>query len=157
MTRRSTVPVVVCLFAAVFALPAGAQECGPGCPACSGKAIGDLLPERTILGTVLYIPDGEEETAVFNLRSGLLPWLDAGIGYALDAEEVIWSLRAQPIAQDLEGWRPGLVVGTGSIQTGGSDQSIYVQLVKTCEVVEGKFGMSLAGGYATDWPDLKEG
>ena len=50
MKTRSTV-LIVCLLAVVPALLAMAQQCGPGCPACSGKAIGDLLPEKTILGT----------------------------------------------------------------------------------------------------------
>ena len=132
------------------------QQCGPGCPACSGKAVGDLLPQATILGSGLYIPDGEEETAVLNLRYGLFSWMDAGIGYALDAEETIWSVRLQPIAQDQDGWRPALILGTGSVQTGGSDQSGYIQLAKTLEIVEGRLGLSVAGGYATDLPDLRE-
>lgn len=135
---------------------AESQECGPGCPACSGKAVGDLLPPRTILFSGLYIPESEEDTAVFNLRYGLFPWIDAGIGYAVDEEEVIWSVRVEPFTQDLEGWRPAFILGTGSVQAGGSDQSGYVQLVKTLEVVEGRFGISVAGGYATDIPDFEE-
>ena len=132
------------------------QQCGPGCPACSGKAVGDLLPQATILGSGLYIPDGDEEAAVLNLRYGLFSWMDAGIGYALDAEETIWSVRLQPIAQDQDGWRPALILGTGSVQTGGSDQSGYIQTAKTLEMIEGRLGISLAGGYARDLPDLKE-
>jgi hypothetical protein len=132
------------------------QECGPGCPVCSGKAVGDLLPESTVLGTGLYVPNGEEETAVLSLRYGLVSWLDAGMGYAVDTEEIIWSVRVEPLAQDAEGWRPGIVLGTGSVQTGGSDQSAYVQVAKTLEVIEGKVGISLAGGYATDLPDWRE-
>ena len=146
----------ILLVALAIALPVSAQQCGPGCPACSGKSTGDLLPEKTVLATGLYIPDGEEETAVFNLRYGLFSWMDAGVGYARDAEELIWSLRVQAIAQDRDGWRPGLIFGTGSVQTGGSDQSAYAQLAKTWEIVEGTFGVSVSGGYATDVPDLKE-
>ena len=131
-------------------------QCGPGCPACSGKAVGDLLPQATMLASGLYIPDSEEESAVFNLRYGLFPWMDAGIGYTIDAEETIWSVRVQPIAQDQDGWRPALILGTGSVQTGGSDQSGYIQIAKTLEIVEGRLGITLAGGYATDLPDLKE-
>lgn len=156
MNIRKALLIGTCLAGGVLALPANAQQCGPGCPACSGKAIGDLLAPKTLFGTVLYIPDGEEETSVYNIRYGVFSWLDAGIGYAQDAEEVIWSVRVQPISQDLEGWRPGLVAGTGSIQTGGSDQSLYAQLLKTWDVVEGKLEVSLAGGYATDWPDFEE-
>ena len=132
------------------------QQCGPGCPACSGKAVGDLLPPATILGSGLYIPNSDEETAVLNFRYGLFSWMDAGIGYALETEETIWSVRVQPFAQDQGGWRPALILGTGSVQTGGNDQSIYVQIAKTFEIVEGRVGISLAGGYATDLPDMKE-
>jgi hypothetical protein len=135
---------------------ATAQQCGPGCPVCSGKAVGDLLAPATLFGSVLYIPDGEEETAVFNLRYGLFPWMDAGIGYAVDAEEIIWSVRFAPVTQDVEGWRPALILGTGSVQTGGSDQSAFIILAKTLEIVEGRFGVGLAGGYATDLPDFEE-
>lgn len=136
--------------------PAWGQECGPGCPACSGKAVGDLLPPATVLGSGLYIPGGEEETAVLNLRYGLFSWIDAGIGYALDTEETIWSVRVQPIVQDQGGWRPALILGTGSVQTGGHDQSGYIQLVKMLEIVEGRLAISLAGGYATDLPDFQD-
>lgn len=132
------------------------QVCGPGCPVCSGKAVGDLLPPATVFGSALYIPDGEEETAVFSLRYGFLSWMDAGIGYAVDAEEVVWSVRVEPIAQDLDGWRPGFMLGTGSVQARGSDQSAFVILAKTMEIVEGSFGISVAGGYATDLPDFQE-
>jgi hypothetical protein len=144
------------LTVAFLAVPAQGQECGPGCPACSGKATGDLLSPGLVLGSVLFIPDGEEETAVLKLRYGVVSWMDVGIGYAIDTEELIWSARVQPVAQDREGWRPALTLGTGSVQTGGSDQSAYVQIAKTLEVVEGRLGVSLAGGYATDLPDLEE-
>lgn len=152
------VPIILLSIFVVLASvgTAEAQECGPGCPACSGKAVGDLLPPWTILFSGLYIPEGEEETVVFNFRYGLFSWIDAGIGYAVDGEEVIWSVRVEPIAQDLDGWRPALILGTGSVQAGGSDQSGYIQLVKTLEIVEGRFGLSVAGGYATDIPDFEE-
>ena len=120
------------------------QECGPGCPACSGKAVGDLLPKATVLGSGLYIPNSDEETSVINLRFGLFSWMDAGIGYALDADNIIWSFRVQPVAQDQDGWRPALILGTGSVQTGGSDQSGYIQFVKSLEIVEGRLGINLA-------------
>jgi hypothetical protein len=82
--------------------------------------------------------------------------MDAGIGYAFDAKEIIWSAHVQAIAQDQKGWRPALILGTGSVQKGGSDQSGYIQIAKTLEIVEGQLGSTLAGGYATDIPDLKE-
>jgi len=132
------------------------QGCGPACPVCSGKSVGDLLPPETVYGSALYIPDGEEETAVFNLRYGLRSWLDAGIGYAVDEEEFLWSVRLVPISQDFEGWRPSLILGTGSVQASGTDQSVFILLGKTREIVEGTFAIGLAAGYATDLPDFEE-
>ena len=148
--------VLAFLFLVVILTATARGQCGPGCPACSGKTVGDLLPQATILASGLYIPDGEEESAVFNLRYGLFSWMDAGIGYAIDAEETIWSVRVEPIAQDLDGWRPALILGTGSVQTGGSDQSGYIQIVKTLELIEERLVIDLAGGYAKDLPDLEE-
>ena len=156
MRFKAVLTVTLLLSILVLGGSARGQECGPGCPACSGKATGDLLPPAAALGSGLFIPDGEEETAVFKLRYGLLSWMDVGIGYAPDTEEMIWSVRVQPIAQDRDGWRPALILGTGSVQTGGSDQSAYVQMAKTLEIIEGRLGISLAGGYATDLPDLRE-
>ncbi|MFH1314250.1 MAG: hypothetical protein ABIJ00_13625 [Candidatus Eisenbacteria bacterium] len=149
--------IVALLFCALSSVDtAMGQECGPGCPVCSGKAAGNLLPPTTLLGSGLYIPNGEEETAVFKLRYGVISWMDAGVGYAVDTEEFIWSVRVEPIAEDSDGWRPALVLGTGSVQTGGSDQSGYIQIAKTREIVEGIFGISASGGYATDLPDMRE-
>lgn len=157
---KAPIVLISILIALVSVENAGAQACGPGCPACSGKAVGDLLPPKTLLLSGMYIPRGEEERAVFNLRYGLQSWIDAGIGYAVAAEdggdEIIWSVRVEPLAQDLEGWRPALILGTGSVQVGGSDQSAFVQLVKTREVVESRFGITAAIGYATDIPDFEE-
>lgn len=143
----------------VFLLSSGSvrgQECGPGCPACSGKAIGDLISPTTIVGSVLYLPDSRDETSVVNVRYGLFSWMDAGIGYAVEAERLIWSVRFQPFAQDFEGWRPALILGTGSVQVGESDQSVFLQIAKTIEIIEGRLSFSVAGGYATDFPDWKE-
>jgi hypothetical protein len=156
MRFRLILVVVSLLLVTASAETARGQQCGPGCPVCSGKAVGDLVAPATLFGSVLYIPGGEEETAVFNLRYGLLSWMDAGIGYAVDSEEIIWSIRFAPITQDLEGWRPALILGTGSVQTGGSDQSAFIMLAKTMEIVEGTLGATLAGGYATDLPDFHE-
>ena len=158
---RIKAPIIVMSTFVVLALAGTAEaQCGPGCPACSGKFIGDLIPPKTLFFSGMYIPRGEEERAVFNLRYGLFSWLDAGIGYAVAAEdgedEIIWSLRVEPIAQDPDGWRPGLIFGTGSVQVGGSDQSAFIQLVKTLELVEERFEISLVGGYATDIPDFEE-
>ena len=81
--------VLVSLFSVMASVDtATGQQCGPACPVCSGKAVGDLLAPATLFGSVLYIPDGEAETAVVNLRYGLFAWMDAGLGYAVEAEEV---------------------------------------------------------------------
>ncbi len=155
--RFNTILVLLSLMILVIQTsPALAQECGPGCPACSGKATGDLLSPGTFLTSGLFIPDGEEETFVARVGYGVLPWMDVGIGYAVDTEELAWSLRTQPVAQDRDGWRPAVIVGTGSVQTGGSDQSAYVQVLKSLEIIEGRLGATIAGGYATDLPDLEE-
>lgn len=152
----SNLSCLISLLIFFFVAPAAAQQCGPGCPACSGKVLGDLLGRNTIMGSILFIPDGEEETAVYNLRYGIFDWFDVGIGYAQDQEEVIWSARVQPVKQDPKGWRPALIVGVGSVQTGGADQSAYIQLTKAFEIVEEKFSIGLSGGYATDMPGFDE-
>ena len=158
--RIKTSIILMSIFVVLASAGIAEAQCGPGCPACSGKFIGDLIPPKTLYLSGMYIPEGEEERAVFNIRYGLFRRLDAGIGYAVAAEdgedEVIWSLRVEPVSQDPEGWRPGLIVGTGSVQVGGSDQSAFVQLVKTLELVEERFEISLVGGYATDIPDFEE-
>ena len=107
MHLKTTLTASLLLAAMVIAAPAYGQECGPGCPACSGKATGDLLAPGTLLASGLFIPDGEEETIVTKLGYGVVSWLDVGIGYAIDTEEVIWSARVQPIAQDRDGWQRG--------------------------------------------------
>ncbi len=101
----------------------------------------------------LTIPSDEEETLVLNTRYGVLDWLDAGIGYAVDTKKTLWNVRVQPLLQQEGGWRPGIILGTGSIQTGGSDQSAYLQLVKSMKVSEA-FNLGIMAGAATLLPDL---
>jgi hypothetical protein len=115
-----------------------AQECGPSCPVCSGSGenTGALLASRSLLTSGLYIPGGEEETGVLNVRYGLSRWVDLGVGYTVDAKRPIWSIRLQPISEEEGGWRPGLILGTGSVQTGESDQSVFVQATKAHEFAE---------------------
>jgi len=113
-----------------------AQECGPSCPVCSGNSEGALVARNSILISGLSIPTSEEERAVLNARYGIFSWLDAGFGYAVRTREFIWNVRAQPLTEDEGGWRPGIILGSGSVQTGGSDQSIYAQLTKSWEFGE---------------------
>lgn len=58
-----------------------------------------------------------------NVRYGIFKWLDAGVGYGFKAKKPIWSLRVQPLAEKAGKWHPGIIVGTGSVRTGGTDQS----------------------------------
>lgn len=121
---------VVALFL-FSAAPALAEECGPGCPVCSGNSgSGVVLGRNTLQVSGLLIPTGEEERGVINARYGILEWLDAGIGYTVVTRKPLWSLRARAIEEREDGWVPALVVGTGSVQMGGSDQSVYLQASK---------------------------
>lgn len=140
-----------------FANYASTQECGPSCPVCSGSGdnTGGLLTPKTLFASGLYLPNGDEETGVINLRYGITSWLDAGIGYTIEAEKPIWSARIQPFSECEDNWRPGLILGTGSVQTGGNDQSVFAQLTKSWEFSEG-FSLRLSGGVATLSPDFDE-
>ncbi len=134
-----------------------AQGCGPSCPVCSGAGSsgGSLLSQRSMMFSTLSIPTADEETTVANTRYGLLDWLDAGIGYAFKTEKVLWNIRTQPLVEKKGGWQPGIILGTGSVQTGGSDQSIYLQLLKSFDVGE-SVDISLSTGAATLLPDLED-
>ncbi|MBL7032829.1 MAG: hypothetical protein ISR91_01675 [Candidatus Delongbacteria bacterium] len=155
--QKKIIPILTMLLLVLVAAEVTlAQDCGPGCPACSGKARGDLLPPQNLLTSLLYIPDAEEETTVFRLRYGLFSWMDAGIGYGLDEEVASWSVRVQAIAQDREGWRPALIIGSGSVRTGGNDQSLYIQLAKSVTFLPERLELNLAGGLATDLPGIEE-
>jgi hypothetical protein len=54
----------------------------------------------------------------------------------MESEKFIWSVRLQPISENEESWRPAVIVGTGSVQTGGSDQSAFIQVTKSFEFSE---------------------
>ncbi len=134
---------------------AEAQECGPSCPVCSGNSSGALLASNSVIASGLAIPDAEEETAVFNVRYGLFEWIDAGVGYAVETEKLLWSVRTQPIKENESNWQPGIILGTGSVQIGGSDQSVYCQASKSWELSE-SFALRLTGGVATLVPEFEE-
>ncbi|MFH1688270.1 MAG: hypothetical protein ABIE70_12215 [bacterium] len=149
--------ITISLF--VLLLSAGAvfaQECGPNCPVCSGAGGtgGTLVAPRSIMFSAMSIPGADEERAVFAIRYGLFSWLDAGVGYAARTEEVLWNLRFQPLTER-SGWRPGVVLGTGSVRTGGTDQSLYVQLVKSWDAGPA-LNLNLSAGAATLAPDFDE-
>jgi hypothetical protein len=141
-----------------FVNSVSAQECGPGCPVCSGSgsSTGALLPSGTLISTGMFIPEGEDETGVFNLRVGVTPWLDLGFGYAVESKKFIWSVRFQPLAEDESSWRPGIILGSGSVQTGRSDQSVFFQLTKALEFSD-KFSARFSVGIAGLLPDMDRG
>lgn len=140
-----------------LAINSPAQVCGPGCPICSGTgaSTGALLAARSMVTTGMAIPDGEDETGVFNLRAGITSWLDMGLGYAVKSDKLIWSVRLQPLSEDESSWRPAIVLGTGSVQTGGSDQSLFLQVTKAFEFSE-QFSARFSVGMASLLPDLRK-
>ena len=135
--------------------PVIAQECEPGCPVCSGSgsSTGALLEPRTVIANILYIPNAEEERGVISVRAGAVSWMDVGMGYALDTEKIQWSARIQALAESESSFRPALILGTGSVQTGGSDQSLYLQLTKSWEFNE-SFSTRISAGTASLLPEL---
>jgi len=149
--------IVSLLFIFLFTGITFAQECGPSCPVCSGPGVnsGVLLSQRSVTISALSIPTADEETTVLNSRFGILSWLDAGIGYAARTEKVIWSVRTQPVLEQKDSWKPGIILGTGSVQTGGSDQSIYAQFIKSLKISD-KLDLRLSVGAATLVPDFDE-
>ncbi|MBU0518123.1 hypothetical protein KJ564_04215 [bacterium] len=132
-----------------------AQECGPSCPVCSGNTEGALLAQNSLMISGLAIPESDDEKAVFNVRYGIFKWIDAGVGFAVEAEELLWSVRVQPITEKESNWRPGIIAGIGSVQIGGSDQSGYCQATKSWEFSE-NFALRLSGGIATLLPDFDQ-
>ncbi|MBU8933182.1 MAG: hypothetical protein KOO62_04165 [candidate division Zixibacteria bacterium] len=141
----------------LFAGTTLAQECGPSCPVCSGAGNNDgaLLARGSMMISGLSIPTADEETTVLKTRYGVLNWLDAGVGYAFRSETILWNVRTQLLTEKTNDWRPGLILGTGSVQTGGSDQSVYVQFIKSLEI-GGILDVRLSVGAATLVPDFDE-
>ncbi len=148
---------LILLLVLLITITTYAQECGPSCPVCSGGGSNDgaLLSQKSVLISGLSIPTADEERAVLNARYGILSWLDAGVGYAIRTEKVLWNIRVQPVLEQEDSWRPGIILGTGSVQTGGSDQSIYAQFIKSQEIGE-TFGLRLSAGAATLLPGFDE-
>ena len=149
--------ILIIIIIISYTVIADAQECGPSCPVCSGSGdnLGALLASKSLLVNGLYIPAGEDETGVLNLRYGLFKWADIGIGHTIKAEKPIWSIRLQPVLESENCWRPGLILGTGSVQTGESDQSVFIQLTKAHEFVEW-LALRMSMGISTLAPDFNE-
>ncbi|MFC1607908.1 hypothetical protein ACFL47_08050, partial [Candidatus Latescibacterota bacterium] len=127
--------ILISIILLIIVSPVSAQECGPSCPVCSGSTDGSLLAPRSIFLSALSIPDGEEEIGVINLRFGILSRFDAGVGYGYKSEKALWSARFQVLTEE-ESWRPGVILGSGSVRTGKSDQSLYLHLTKSWEFSE---------------------
>ena len=157
MTNMKTTKILIlsAAFLFLFISDSYGQECGPGCPVCSGsgRSTGSLLPSGSLLTSFLYIPGGEEESGVINLRAGINSWLDVGLGYTVKAKKPIWSLRLQVIGEDEDSWKPGVIIGTGSVQTGRSDQSLFLFVTKSHEFSE-TFSARLSVGTASLIPEL---
>jgi len=83
-------------------------------------------------------------------------WLDVGLGYSAKSNKAIWSVRVQPLAEEESSWRPAIIMGTGSVQAGGSDQSLFLQVTKAIEFSE-KFSARFSIGVASLLPDLDRG
>jgi hypothetical protein len=107
---------------------APAQECGPGCPICSGSgsSTGALLSSGAMVS-----------------------------GYTVKSKEPIWSVRFQPIAEDKSSWRPAVILGTGSVQTGGNDQSVFIQFTKAFDFSE-EIAVRFSIGAASLLPELDQ-
>jgi hypothetical protein len=103
----------------------------------------------------MAIPEGEEETGVFHLRAGVNSWLDLGLGYTVKSDKLIWSARLQPLFEDESSMRPAVILGTGSVQTGGSDQSAFIQVTKAFELSE-TFSTRFSIGVASLLPDFNQ-
>ena len=128
-----------------------AQECGPSCPVCSGSTDGSLLAPKSVLASFISIPGGEDETGVMNLRFGILPRLDAGVGYTVTSEKYVWNARFQAVTEG--NIMPGIILGTGSVRTGKSDQSLYLHFTKSWEFSE-NFALRATAGIASLIPEL---
>lgn len=130
------------------------QECGPNCPACSGGSSGGIIAKNNLLISALGILKSDDEYAVTNVRYGVFNWMDVGLGYAFKAKDPIWSVRIKPLAEKEDKWYPGIIIGTGSVRTGGSDQSVYGMLTKTVEFSE-KFVLQGYVGAASVFKDIE--
>lgn len=138
-----------------FFVNSPAQVCGPGCPVCSGsgQSTGALISPGAFISTAMAIPNGKDETAVLNFRVGVTSWLDIGLGYTVKSDKFIWSVRLEPISEAEKSWRPAVILGTGSVQTGKSDQSAFIQVTKSFEFSE-IISVRFSVGLATLMPDF---
>ncbi len=132
-----------------------AMNCA-ACPACpgSGHSSGSLLTPGTLSLNNLFIPNSDEETGIINLQAGITSWMEGGIGFGLKREKAVWSLRIQVVDEMDSGWRPAMLIGLGSVQTGKNDQSLYLQAAKTFTLNE-KLSLRLSAGTTSLFKDFE--
>jgi hypothetical protein len=150
--------LIIVLYILILPKAAFVQGCGPFCPVCSGTggSTSALVSKGVIISNILVIPQGEEETGVINLRGGVTSWLDLGVGYTIEADKFLWSIRLQPVCESESSiLRPSVIIGTGSVQTGGSDQSLFLQVSKSWEISD-IFSVRLSTGIASLLPELEK-
>jgi len=146
--------LLVFLTISLLFLSSFAQECGPNCPLCSGSGInteGMLVP-GTIFANALFVPEGEE-TVVSTLKFAVHKRLNLGIGYINKSEDFIWNARLLVLEEKEK--LPGLVVGTGSVRMGGSDQSVFFSATKNFEENLG-LPLRISAGAASVVSDFNE-
>jgi len=145
---------VILIILSILSTLSYAQDCGPNCPLCSGSGLnteGMLVP-GTIFANALFVPDGEE-TFVSTLKFAAHKRLNLGIGYINKSEAFIWNVRLL-LLEEKEKF-PGLVVGTGSVRMGGSDQSVFFSATKNFEENLG-LPLRISAGAASLVPDFNE-
>ncbi len=64
-----------------------------------------------------------------------------------------WNARFQAVLED--SWKPGIILGTGSVRTGKSDQSLYLHITKSWEFSE-SFALRATGGVASLVPEYEK-
>ena len=144
----------ISLFIAVLCVSSFAQECGPNCPLCSGSGLnteGMLVP-GTIFANAIFVPEGEE-TVVSTLKFAAHKRLNLGIGYINKSEAFIWNARLLVLEEKEK--LPGLVIGTGSVRMGGSDQSVFFLATKNFEENLG-LPLRISAGAASVFSDFNE-
>ena len=146
--------IILLLALSILSTFAFAQDCGPNCPLCSGSGLnteGMFVP-GTIFANALFVPDGEE-TVVSTLKFAAHKRLNLGIGYINKSDAVIWNARLLVFEEKEK--LPGIVVGTGSVRLGGSDQSVFFSATKNFEENLG-LPLRISAGAASIVPDFNE-
>jgi hypothetical protein len=81
--------------------------------------------------------------------------MDVGIGYGFLKEKVAWNIRVNTIYESKSSLRPGIIIGTGSVQTFKSDQSLYIQAYKSFDIANSSM-LRVSIGLASLVPDFEK-